>query len=111
MNILVSAFSCDPYSGGEAGNGWNFATKLSGSGHHVLCFTSTEAKENVYKGIKEQNVKNIEFVFMSRIMKEKGIEQYLEAAKHITKKYFNVKFHICGFCKQRYEDILKSVTG
>ena len=48
----------------------------------------------------------IEFVFISRIMKEKGIEQYLEAAKYIKSKYPNTKFHICGFCEEEYEDKL-----
>lgn len=45
----------------------------------------------------------IEFVFISRIMKEKGIDQYLEAADYITKKYQNVHFHICGFCEDEYK--------
>lgn len=49
----------------------------------------------------------VEFVFISRIMKEKGIEHYLEAAKYIRKKYPNTKFHICGFCEEAYEDKLK----
>lgn len=49
----------------------------------------------------------IEFVFISRIMKEKGIDQYLEAAEFITKKYSNIKFHICGFCEEEYESILE----
>ena len=48
----------------------------------------------------------IEFVFISRIMKEKGIDQYLEAAEYITKKYPNTKFHVCGFCEDEYEEIL-----
>lgn len=50
----------------------------------------------------------VEFVFISRIMKEKGIEQYLEAAEYITKKYPNTKFHVCGFCEEEYEEILES---
>ena len=45
----------------------------------------------------------IEFAFISRIMKEKGIEQYLEAAQEITKRYQNTYFHICGFCEKEYE--------
>lgn len=49
----------------------------------------------------------IEFVFISRIMREKGIEHYLEAAKYIRKKYPNTRFHICGFCEEAYEDKLK----
>lgn len=48
-----------------------------------------------------------EFVFISRIMKEKGIDQYLEAAKAIRKKYPNTRFHICGFCEEAYEEKLE----
>ena len=34
----------------------------------------------------------IKFVFISRIMKEKGIEQYLECAEYIKNKYPNTQF-------------------
>ena len=51
----------------------------------------------------------IKFLFISRIMKEKGIEQYLETAKYITKKYKNIEFHILGFCEQEYEGILNDL--
>lgn len=53
----------------------------------------------------------IEFLFISRIMKEKGIEQYLEMAEHIRNKYQNTKFHILGFCEQEYENRLKELQG
>lgn len=49
-----------------------------------------------------------EFVFISRIMKEKGIDQYLEAAEYITNKYPETRFHVCGFCEEEYESILQS---
>lgn len=45
----------------------------------------------------------IRFVFISRIMKEKGIDQYLDAAKAIREKHPNTEFHICGFCEAEYE--------
>ena len=51
----------------------------------------------------------IEFLFISRIMKEKGIDQYLEAAEVIKNKYNNTKFHILGFCEQEYEQKLKDL--
>ena len=51
----------------------------------------------------------IRFLFISRIMKEKGIEQYLETAEYITKKYTNTEFHILGFCEQEYEERLKNL--
>jgi galacturonosyltransferase len=50
-----------------------------------------------------------EFVFISRIMKEKGADQYLEAAEYIREKYPNTRFHICGFCEQAYEQKLKDL--
>lgn len=54
--------------------------------------------------------KGVEFVFISRIMKEKGIEQYLAAAKYIKNKYPDTVFHICGFCEEAYEERLKELT-
>lgn len=48
----------------------------------------------------------IEFAFISRIMKSKGIELYLEAAKKIKMKYPQSVFHVAGFCEQNYEDRL-----
>lgn len=60
-----------------------------------------------FKPLKYPDDKTTEFVFISRIMKEKGIDQYLEAAKYIRNKYPNTRFHICGFCEEDYEDILK----
>lgn len=49
------------------------------------------------------------FSFISRIMKEKGIEQYLEAAKYIRKKYPNTQFHVCGYCEQDYQEELSKL--
>ncbi|TCT12859.1 galacturonosyltransferase [Natranaerovirga pectinivora] len=52
---------------------------------------------------------NINFLFISRVMKQKGIDQYLDAAKYITEKYSNTKFHILGFCEEAYEKKLKDM--
>lgn len=52
----------------------------------------------------------IRFAFISRIMKEKGIEQYLEAAKYIKNKYPNTEFHVCGFCEEEYEGQLEELS-
>src|SRR5699024_8111773 len=38
--------------------------------------------------------------------KEKGIDQYSDAAKYIKHKYTNTKFHVLGYCEQNYEDTL-----
>lgn len=49
----------------------------------------------------------IRFCFVSRIMKEKGIEEYLEAAKTIKEKYPNTCFDVYGFCENEYEGKLR----
>lgn len=45
------------------------------------------------------NSEQVEFLFISRVMKEKGIDQYIQMATHIKKKYPNTVFHILGFCE------------
>ena len=66
---------------------------LPGSGVNLNKFTVKEyPKSDIVK-----------FAFISRIMKEKGIDQYLDAAKMIKGKYPKTEFHICGFCESEYE--------
>lgn len=48
----------------------------------------------------------INFLFVARVMKEKGIDQFLEAAEYIGKKYPNTRFHVLGFCEEDYEEKL-----
>lgn len=52
------------------------------------------------------NTDTIDFAFIARVMKEKGIEQFLEAAECIRDKYPNTRFHVCGICEQKYRKIL-----
>lgn len=73
---------------------------IPGSGVNTTRFSPTD---NV------KNDENIRFLFVGRLMKEKGIEQYLEAATKLTKKYSNVEFNIVGpFEEQQYKEIMKS---
>lgn len=50
----------------------------------------------------------VRFAFISRIMKEKGIDQYLDAADAMKKKYGDkVEFNVCGFCEPEYDGRLQ----
>ena len=51
----------------------------------------------------------LDFAFISRITREKGIDQYLDAAKHFRKKYPQTRFHICGKCDATYEAVLQEL--
>lgn len=53
----------------------------------------------------------IRFAFISRVMKEKGIDQYIDTAKYIKAKYPNTEFNIYGFCEQAYENHLKELEA
>ena len=49
----------------------------------------------------------ISFVFIARVMKEKGIDQYIETAKYIKEKYPNTTFNVCGSSNDEYLPILE----
>lgn len=72
---------------------------IPGSGVNLQHFYPLEYPEN----------DKIEFLFISRIMKEKGIDQYLEAAEYIRNKYPNTVFHILGHCDEDYLDKLNEM--
>lgn len=42
------------------------------------------------------------FAFVSRIFKEKGIDEYLKAAEYVKTIYPKTEFHVCGFCEKEY---------
>lgn len=51
----------------------------------------------------------MDFVFISRVMKEKGVDQYLDAARAMHTLYPNIRFHICGRCEDDYKAIVESL--
>lgn len=51
----------------------------------------------------------VNFFFISRIMKQKGVDQYLEAAEYIRRKYPYTRFHVCGGCEQNYTEKLQQL--
>lgn len=66
---------------------------------------------NYFEPLKYPRSELVEFSFISRIMKEKGIEQYLEAATYIRSKYPNTRFHVCGYCEQDYLKQLEKLNN
>ena len=63
-----------------------------------------------YKLLEYPKEDIINFVFVARIMKEKGIEQYLDSAEYIRKKYPNTNFYVCGFCEDNYKEKLEEMN-
>lgn len=62
-----------------------------------------------YQPLPYPEGETVDFVFIARVMKEKGIDNYLEAAEEIRRKYPQTRFHICGFCEDDYSARLKEL--
>ena len=63
-----------------------------------------------YKACPYPSEETVDFVFIARIMKEKGIDQYLDAAEFIRKKHPETRFHVCGACKEEYTEKLTKMN-
>ncbi len=48
----------------------------------------------------------IRFLFLGRVMEEKGIEQFIDAAEYFHAQNAPAEFHILGSCEERYESRL-----
>lgn len=59
-----------------------------------------------YQPLEYPKGETTDFVFIARVMKKKGIDNYLEMAEFIRKKYPETRFHICGFCEDDYSERL-----
>ena len=52
------------------------------------------------------------FIYVGRVQRRKGIEQYLEAAKVIKSKYPHTEFHVLGRCEEiHYQPILDELSS
>lgn len=65
-----------------------------------------------YQILDFPNGDTVDFVFVARILKEKGVDQYLDAAKYIREKYPNTRFHMCGtYDDEEYVDIINDLRN
>lgn len=53
-----------------------------------------------------EDTDGIKLLFIGRIMKDKGIEELLDAASAVKKIYPNVQFHLLGGMEEDYADMI-----
>ena len=65
-----------------------------------------------YHTLKQYPIEDtsIRFIFISRIRREKGIDEYLDAAQVIKQKYPNTEFHVLGGCEDDYYQKLSKLS-
>ena len=81
--------------------------KIQNDKHILLPGSGVNTKEFSLMYYPEDKV--LKFVFIGRLMKEKGIDYYLKLAKDIKNEYPNTEFHICGFLEQDYKLIIETL--
>lgn len=75
---------------------------IPGSGVNLLHFTFQPYP------LQEEPMR---FVFISRLMREKGIEEYLAAARVIKNRFPLSEFHILGSCEENYADRIEKMQN
>ncbi|GAB3296311.1 glycosyltransferase family 4 protein [Hymenobacter tenuis] len=69
MNILISAYACNPVNGGEAGGGFHWTWQTALHGHHVWCLTTPEGKTDVENFVAkhghELSAAQLQFIYVA----------------------------------------------
>ena len=60
-----------------------------------------------FKVLEYPNDEIIRFIYVARIMKVKGIDEFLEAATEIKKIHKNTEFHVCGYYEEDYKNVIE----
>lgn len=78
--------------------------KISGKNNILLPGSGVNIEKYDYLDYPEDST--LHFLFIGRIMKEKGIDYYLDTAKILKGKYPNLMFHVLGEYEDNYKSIL-----
>lgn len=77
------------------------------SNHDTMIVPGSGVNLENFKYEKLPSGERITFTFIGRILKDKGIEEYLSAAKELVSKYDNVNFEVVGFVdEEKYIGLL-----
>lgn len=76
-----------------------FAVVMNGAGVNLEEYSFTPMPED----------DKIRFLFIGRVMKEKGVDELFAVAKRIKSKYENVEFDIVGPFEEDYKDIISNL--
>jgi galacturonosyltransferase len=79
---------------------------LVADNYDMLPGSGCNVEQHQYKPLPNDDI--VKFIFIGRVMKLKGIDEYIQCAKIITSKYQNTKFYIAGWNEQaEYKQIVQ----
>ncbi|NLE06401.1 MAG: glycosyltransferase family 4 protein, partial [Crenarchaeota archaeon] len=80
--------------------------KMVGNNYEMLPGSGCNLEDHAYSSMPNDDV--IKFIFIGRVMKLKGIDEYLDCAKTIKQKYPNTMFYIAGWNEEeKYKAIVE----
>jgi glycosyltransferase involved in cell wall biosynthesis len=71
--------------------------KIALGHHHLVSGAGVNIDDFSFTAYPEQQLP-IKFLFLGRLMRDKGINELSEAAKRIKDENYEVEFHVAGFC-------------
>lgn len=74
----------------------------------MLNGSGVDLQEFPFKQMPEES-KNINFLFIGRVMKEKGVDELFQAIEKIKKEYKNAEFSFIGGMQEDYKNKLKEL--
>lgn len=75
----------------------------------LLPGSGVNLNHHLYQDYPEDGV--IKFLFIARLLKDKGTDEYFEAATRIKEKYPNTEFRILGTCEGDYKEKLDDLES
>ena len=88
----------------------DFMLKKNAVGKNYDMLPGSGVNLSQYEACEFPSDKTIDFTYVGRLMTEKGFELYAEAAKCITGKYPNTRFHVCGPDEDNYRGLVKELS-
>ncbi|MCM1291323.1 MAG: glycosyltransferase family 4 protein [Prevotella sp.] len=80
--------------------------KLAGGNHRLIPGSGVNLNHHKLQPYPDEEDGVLRFVFVSRVMKQKGIEEVFKAAEHLRGRGVKAEFHIVGDCEENYAELL-----
>jgi glycosyltransferase involved in cell wall biosynthesis len=112
LDILLSAFACDPYFGSDEEVGWQWARELSQRGHRVTVLTRQSHQRDIEKGVAELGrCQNVHFVYHDL----PGLHKWLSRLNRRNQIYYyfwqwSARRKVAALLRQKHIDLIHHVT-
>ena len=91
----------------EANREFMLSRKIVSGPHDLLPGSGVNLER--FRLLPYPNGETVDFSFISRVRKEKGIDQFIDAAKAISARHPEARFHVYGQCFGEYQKKLEAL--